>query len=166
MALAPVDDHEIAHAPIAAEAPHLNVDDDKDLLDYNDLARKDLIALLHQKDSVIKGLRTTVDSLRARLGNAKCSTKVNLQLLRRRLATRQRKGSKESSVSTLVRQGNVKQPVRIAALVSSEFRGNKGVSYSIQGGMLLACRRALSNASARGIGFALLRGTHHSTVTA
>ena len=49
------------------------------------------------------------------------------------------------------------------AIADNEFRGSKNIVYSVKGGMLLACRIAMSNISARGIGKVLLRGTHHST---
>ena len=49
------------------------------------------------------------------------------------------------------------------AIADNEFRGSKNTVYSVKGGMLLACRIAMSNISARGIGKVLLRGTHHST---
>ena len=54
--------------------------------------------------------------------------------------------------------------------IPGEFRG-KAVGmpplkarYSARGGILLACRRSMSNVSGRGMGFVLMRDLHHGTV--
>jgi hypothetical protein len=51
------------------------------------------------------------------------------------------------------------------ALGAREFQGEHSCWYTPRGGYLLAARRCLSNCAAYGLGFALMRNIHHTTVS-
>ena len=51
------------------------------------------------------------------------------------------------------------------ALGAREFQGEHSCWYTPRGGYLLAARRCLSNCAAYGLGFALTRNIHHTTVS-
>ena len=183
IAIAPVDDgvesvDEVANESIAADAAAADHDGgngaaaaaqacpDGAGIDYDNLSRLDLIALLHKKDKDIKRLGDKVVSLKSMLGSAREAHRFARQLGSKKKKRIAKSTNDNANVGTLVRKKDATGSAKHSSLLSvTEFRGRKGVSYSVQGGLLLACRRALSNASARGLGFALLRGTHHSTVT-